>query len=84
MIWQDLIITIGNILVGYALIPQVYKGFKEKKAHIAIQTGIITTIGLYAIGISLLTLNLFFSGAVTSFNATMWLILFIQSIKYKK
>jgi len=84
MIWQDFIITIANILMGYALIPQVFKGFKNKKAHIKFQTGLITTIALYLLSITLFTLNLFFSGAVVLFNATMWLILFIQSIIYKQ
>jgi uncharacterized protein with PQ loop repeat len=82
MIWQD--ITIANILTGYALIPQIYKGFKSKKSHIALQTGIITSIALYIIGITFLTLKLYLSGGIVLSNATMWMILLIQSIIYKK
>jgi hypothetical protein len=84
MIWQDFVIAIANILMGYALIPQVFKGFKNKKAYIKFQTGLITSLALYILGITLFTLNLFFSGAIALFNATMWLILFIQSIIYKQ
>ena len=84
MIWQDIAITIANVLIGYALIPQVYKGFKSKRNHIAFQTGIITTLALYIMGIAFLTLKLYFSSGIMLFNATMWMILFVQSIIYKK
>jgi len=83
MIWQDIVITIANIMFSYALIPQVIKGFKEKKGHIAIQTGLLTSIGLYASCVAFLTLNLFFSGIICSINGTLWLILLVQRLMYK-
>ena len=83
MVWQDIVIFIVNIIFAYALVPQVWKGFKEKKSHIAFQTGILTTTGMYALVIAFFSLGLFFSGIIGTFNATMWLILFIQSIIYK-
>lgn len=82
MIWQDIIITLGNLLFAYALIPQVYHGFKTKKSEIVVQTSLITTIGLYASGIAFLSLNLIFSGIICAFNATMWALLLIQNLKY--
>ena len=81
--WQDIILMIGNILLGYALIPQVYKGFKDKKPHIAIQTGTITTIALLIITIIYFSLNLILSGVMVSISTTLWAILLIQSIIYK-
>ena len=36
MIWQDVVIAIVNILFSYALIPQVYKGFKHKKGFVVL------------------------------------------------
>jgi hypothetical protein len=84
MIWQDIIITIANILMGYALIPQIYKGFKSRKNYITVQTGIITTIALYIMGTTFLTLKLYLSSGITLFNAILWMILLIQSIIYKK
>jgi hypothetical protein len=83
MIWQDLVIAIANILMGYALIPQVYKGFRNKRVFIAFQTGLITTIALYVMGITLLTLKLYFSSIIALFNGIMWTILFIQTIIYR-
>ncbi|RLG10230.1 hypothetical protein DRN73_08335 [Candidatus Pacearchaeota archaeon] len=82
--WQDIIITIVNFIFAYALIPQVIKGFKEKKAHIHFQTGLLNTIGMYAMAATFFSLGLFFSAIIGIFNATMWLFLFIQSLIYKK
>ena len=82
--WQDIILFIGNILLGYALIPQVYKGFKDKKPHIALQTGMITSTALFSITIVYFSLNLIFSGIMVSINTILWITLLIQSIIYKK
>lgn len=81
--WQDYIITIVNFIFAYALIPQVLQGFREKKGHINFQTALFNTIGMYAVVIAYATLNLWFSTIVGTFNATMWLLLFIQKILYK-
>ena len=82
MIWQDMVITLANLLFTYSLIIQVHKGFKDKKAHMHFQTALFTTIGLYAITIAFTSLNLLFSALVSGFNATMWLLLFIQKLIY--
>jgi hypothetical protein len=84
MVWQDIIIAVANILFGYSLAYQVYKGFREKKGFLSLQTSSLTTIGLYALAVAYLTLNLYVSTIIATFNATMWLILFIQGLIYKK
>jgi len=81
--WQDNIITLANLIFAYALIPQVLQGFKEKKAHINFQTGLLTAIGAYTMSFAYYTLHLWFSTIIGTFNATMWLILFLQKILYK-
>ena len=83
MIWQDIIIAIANILFGYSLAFQVYKGFKDKKGYLALQVSFLTAIGLFALAFSFFTLNLIFSTIIATFNGTMWLLLFIQGILYK-
>jgi len=83
MVWQDLVLTIANIIFGYALIPQIYKGFKDKKGYINFQTALLSTIGLYAVTIVYFSLELKFSTIIGGFNATMWLLLLIQTIIYK-
>ena len=83
MIWQDIIITISNILFSYALIPQVYKGFKMKKGFLTFQTAFLTTIGLYVSALAFFTLNLFFSATIMTINGTLWAILLLQNLVYK-
>ena len=83
MIWQDVVITIANFLFTYALIPQVWQGFKTKKAAMILQTAILTTIGLYATSLAFFTLNLYFSGAISLINGTLWALLLIQKLIYR-
>jgi len=81
--WQDLVITISTLLLGYALIPQVVDGFKKRKGTVTIQTSLITALGLYTIAICLFTLGLYFSFIMNLFTGTLWAVLLIQKIIYK-
>ncbi len=83
MVWQDIVIAFANILFGYSLAFQVWKGFKDKRGYLTLQTSFLTTIGLYALAFSFLTLNLIVSTIVATLNGTLWLILFIQGLLYK-
>lgn len=84
MIWQDIAISIANIMFTYSLIYQVYYGFKRKKGLLTLTTSSITLTGLYAISIAYATLSLYYSAITSAVNGTLWLILFIQRIIYKK
>ena len=78
MIWQDLVIAIANGIFTFSLFSQAWHGYKKKKGYILLKTSGLTSLGLYAIAISFLTLNLYFSAIIATINATLWLILFIQ------
>jgi len=84
MPWQDFVIMISNILLSYALIPQVIKGFKDKRRNISIQTGVISVIGLSFIAYSFFSLGLLFSGWTLATTATLWAVLLYQTLIYKK
>lgn len=84
MIWQDIVIAVANVLFSYSLINQVWYGYKKKKGLITLVTSGLTSIGLYAVAIALITLELYISGAVSALSATLWLVLFVQRIIYKK
>ena len=84
MIWQDLVISIANILFSLSLVYQAFKGFKEKKGFLAIPTSSLTTVALYAIAFVYFNLELYISAIVSILNGTIWLLLFIQGIIYKK
>lgn len=82
--WQDYVITAASFIFSAALIPQVYKGYKEKKGTISYATSGPTFIGLYAICYAYFTLDLFLSMAISLITGTLWFALFIQRLVYKK
>jgi hypothetical protein len=84
MVWQDIAVALANVLFIYSLSYQVYQGFKEKKGFITLQTTSLTTLGLYMIVISYFALHLYLSTMVGLVTATLWLMLTIQRIIYKK
>jgi len=83
MSWQDIVITICLILFSYALVPQIYQGFKQKKGFINFQTALITSVGMYVLTITYLTLNLTFSTIMGFITGTLWAILLSQKIIYR-
>jgi len=83
MVWQDTAITIIIVAFSYALLPQVIKGFKEKRGLISLQTSIITGTGMYILSGIYLTLGLYFSATIGVITGALWTTLFIQKIIYK-
>ncbi|PIO07544.1 hypothetical protein COU59_03245 [Candidatus Pacearchaeota archaeon CG10_big_fil_rev_8_21_14_0_10_34_12] len=83
MVWQDIVIAIVIVFLAYALIPQIYKGFKEKRGLISLQTSIITGVGMYILSYIYFTLNLFFSATMVFISGLFWTILFFQKKFYK-
>ena len=79
---QDLVITICVILFAYALVPQIIKNYKEKRCTITCQTSVITYVCMFAIGGAFLSLGLTFSFIMSYVTGVLWLVLFIQRIKY--
>ncbi len=84
VIWQDIVITLANILLSISIINQVYLGFRTKKGYISSLTSSLTTVGLLAMFISFLTLKLYFSAIMMFINTLLWGTLFIQRLIYKK
>jgi len=71
------------ITFSYALIPQIYQGFKTKKGLINLQTSGITAFGMYILSFTYITLELYFSTIIGFITAIFWSILFIQKLIYK-
>jgi len=84
MIWQDVLISITNIIFSAALIPQIYYGHKQKIGAIQLQTSIPTFLGLYAIAFAFFTLHLYLSTILSIVAGTLWFILFMQRLVYAK
>jgi len=70
------------IAFSYALVPQIIKGFKKKKSLIALQTSLITSIGMFVLMITYYTLNLTFSTIMAFITGSLWAILLIQNRIY--
>jgi len=84
MVWQDIVITIASIVFSIALVPQVITGFKHKKGFVTLAASIPTTLGLYTLTFTYLTLSLTYSAITVFITGTLWWILFMQSIVFKK
>ena len=82
--WQDIAITIISVIFGIALAPQVIHGFKTKKKIINFSTALITFMGAFVIAAIYLTLNLYSAMVIQLILGGLWLVLFIQSIIYRK
>lgn len=84
MIWQDIAISAANLFAVFSLTAQVYYGFKEKTGPVKFLTSIPIFIGLLGIAYSFWTMGLHYSATITSSNAMLWFILFLQRVMYKK
>ena len=84
MIWQDIAITIINVIFTVSLIPQVYLGFKEKRGTISLLTSTPGFIGLYTLVYIFFTLDLYLTAVITIIVGTLWFLLFLQRLIYKK
>ncbi|NUJ98235.1 hypothetical protein HGA92_05660 [Candidatus Gracilibacteria bacterium] len=81
--WQDFAIMTINIIFSLSLVPQVIEGFKKKKGLIEFWTSIPTTLGLFVMSYTFLTLNLIFSAILTFLTGILWFMLLVQKIIFK-
>jgi hypothetical protein len=83
MLWQDIIIAIAQIIFSYALIFQVYYGFKNKKSSVTVKTSALTFFGIYMLLFAFISLGLYFSTLSSLISAFCWYLLLIQGILYR-
>lgn len=81
--WQDYVIACVSVLFGFILIPQLIDVWK-KGVVLNIFTAGLTTIGLYVLGITFFTLEMWISFGAEFFSGTVWLLLFALSFLNKK
>lgn len=83
MIWQDYAVTIIVYIFVFVTIPQLIEVIKGKTSLNLLTAG-ATALGNYCLGLIFLTLNLWLSVSSACIIATIWLLIFIFSIKNKK
>jgi hypothetical protein len=77
--WQDIVIAIVSILFGFILIPQL-RDVWHGKTVLNLYTASLTTIGLYILAATFVTLGFWFSVIADLFSGTIWLLLFVFSL----
>ncbi|MEK7451113.1 MAG: hypothetical protein AAB662_04215 [Patescibacteria group bacterium] len=77
MVWQDIVLTFGQILFIIALFPSVIG-----KSKPALSTSLLTGFVLAVFSLIYITLHLWFAATTTSIASLTWFILAYQ--KYRK
>jgi hypothetical protein len=79
MIWQDTVITVGNAIFAFSLLPSIRS---KEKPHL--YTSMPTAIVLYIFAATFLTLDLIYASVVTLISALLWTLLVVQKYKYRQ
>jgi hypothetical protein len=82
-IWQDVVIAIVSILFGFILLPQ-FRDLLNGKFYINLYTAGLTTVGLYILAATFITLEFWISFIADIFSGSIWLLMFIFSVKNKR
>jgi uncharacterized MnhB-related membrane protein len=78
MHWQDVVLTIGQIIFIVALFPSILS--KDKPA---LQTSLLTSAVSLSIAVVYLSLAVPFAAISAAMNGTLWLVLAIQKWRSK-
>ena len=78
MHWQDIVLTIGQIIFIIALIPAIKN--KQKPPFL---TNILNALVLFCFAIVYITLSLWYAAITTCIVAILWLVLSVQSRRHK-
>ncbi len=73
MSWQDLVLSVGQILFVIALIPTV--AGKDKPA---LQTSVLTSAVSFSFMVVYVSLSVPFASLTAGLNGSMWLVLAVQ------
>jgi hypothetical protein len=79
MRWQDLILTIAQIVFLIALFPSVFS--KDKPA---LKTSVINSVMSVGVMLVYFSMSLCFAAALIGINAFLWFVLAMQKHKQKK
>jgi hypothetical protein len=77
MSWQDIILSVGNLLLGIALIPSIISSHKP-----ALLTSLLQGCILLTFGIVYASLGLWVSVGAISLSVVLWFVLVVQ--KYRQ
>jgi len=78
----DYIMSLAGVLMSYALVPQVVRGFRRREGVVVVQTALLTTIGMATMTVCGFTLGLYWSVGVWGATTALWGCLLWQRIRY--
>ena len=73
MHWQDVVLTIGQVIFIIALFPSILS--KDKPA---LQTSMVTSAVAFSIAVVYLTLSIPFAAISAALNGALWFVLAVQ------
>lgn len=79
MQWQDLVISIGQLIFVISLLPPILS--KDKPALL---TSLITSVVLYLFALVYITLSLYFAAIAVAMTAIGWSVLTYQKYRLEK
>jgi hypothetical protein len=82
MIWQDIVIAVISLLFGVMLFPQLRDVLKGGVVNV--YTAGLTAFGLYLLGITFVTLQMWTTVVAEIFSGTVWFLLFFFSVINKR
>ena len=78
MTWQDIVLSVAQVIFAGALLPSVFG--KDKPA---LTTSLVTGSLLIVLVFTFYTLELWFSAGSTAFLSAVWFVLALQKFKNK-
>lgn len=82
-IWQDVVIAIVSVLFGFILLPQ-FRDLLHGKVYINLYTAGLTTVGLFILAATFITMEFWISFVADIFSGSVWFLLFIFSVRNKR
>ena len=79
MTWQDIVLSVAQVIFAGALLPSVFG--KDKPA---LTTSLVTGLLLIVLVFTFYTLELWFSAGSTAFLSAVWLVLAVQKFSGKE
>jgi len=77
--WNDIVFTVGSLLLSVALIPSIISAYKPDA-----RTSFLTGSVLAVFSVNYLTLGLYFSTVSTVLSAVLWYVLMVQELKIRR
>ena len=79
MLWQDIVLSVGNLLLAVSLIPSIVGRDKP-----ALSTSLLSGSILFTFGIVYVSLSLWTSVLAISFSVALWFVLAVQKYRQRR